>query len=251
MIRVNRTIEGFEKDAFAHRRFARIDLPIPKVLHIGEIEDRYYCITDKLAGATLQGLTPEKLVPLLAPTARIIEAIAQSDVEGISGFGPFGAEGVGRNTSWREFLTSIADCDWGAIKARVDMARVARFLDKLDVLADGCPEMRRLVHGDFGSNNVLTDGLRITGVIDWSEAMIGDPVYDIANIFYWRTWLDRMERQACYFEEGPTSLDNLLCYQLRIGLGEIYQNAVEDNSEAVERATSRCTELILHGSYRG
>jgi aminoglycoside phosphotransferase (APT) family kinase protein len=39
------------------------------------------------------------------------------------------------------------------------------------------------VHGDFGSNNVLADGEHITGVVDWSEAMIGDPLYDVANIF--------------------------------------------------------------------
>ncbi len=39
------------------------------------------------------------------------------------------------------------------------------------------------MHGDFGSNNVLADGTVTTGVIDWGEAMFGDPRYDIANIF--------------------------------------------------------------------
>jgi hygromycin-B 4-O-kinase len=124
---------------------------------------------------------------------------------------------------------------------------VKRFLPRLQALAQHCPEIRRLVHGDFGSNNVLTDGRRIIGVIDWSEAMIGDPLYDVANVFFWRDWLVCMRQQARYFELHPESSPNLrerlLCYQLRIGLGEIYQNAMLGNTEATAWAASRCRAL--------
>jgi hygromycin-B 4-O-kinase len=98
------------------------------------------------------------------------------------------------------------------------------------------------------SNNVLTDGRRITGVVDWSEASIGDPLYDVANIFFWSTWLDSMHEQAHYFETHLADVaklsDRLLCYQLRIGLAEIYQNAIERKTDALAWSTSRCCELI-------
>ena len=42
-----------------------------------------------------------------------------------------------------------------------------------------------LLHGDLGSHNVLTDGDRLLGLIDWEDAVAGDPVYDIA---FWATF---------------------------------------------------------------
>jgi aminoglycoside phosphotransferase (APT) family kinase protein len=35
-----------------------------------------------------------------------------------------------------------------------------------------------LIHGDLGAEHVLVDGDRITGVIDWGDAAIGDPAVD-------------------------------------------------------------------------
>lgn len=37
-----------------------------------------------------------------------------------------------------------------------------------------------LLHGDFQAEHIFTDGERITGVIDWGGARVGDPRYDIA-----------------------------------------------------------------------
>ena len=67
-------------------------------------------------------------------------------------------------------------------------------------LSENMQDFRNLVHGDFGSNNVLYDGTSITGVIDWSEGHDGDPLYDVANIFFWRTWLDCMDLLASFLE---------------------------------------------------
>ena len=148
-------------------------------------------------------------------------------------------------------MSSVADSqryNWAAVESLADMDTVNRLLERLHRLAVHCPETRALVHGDFGSNNVLTDGRGITGIVDWSEASIGDPLYDVANIFYWRTWLDCMQQQAGYFEahlvDLPKLRERLLCYQLRIGLAEIHQSAIDGNTDALAWATSRCRELI-------
>ncbi len=42
-----------------------------------------------------------------------------------------------------------------------------------------------LLHGDLGSHNVLSDGDRVLGLIDWEDAVAGDPVYDVA---FWATF---------------------------------------------------------------
>jgi ketosteroid isomerase-like protein len=42
---------------------------------------------------------------------------------------------------------------------------------------------RALLHGDYHPLNVLTDGERITAVLDWSNAAAGDPRSDVARTF--------------------------------------------------------------------
>ena len=55
----------------------------------------------------------------------------------------------------------------------------------LDLPADldwppGAPATRRLLHGDFWTGNVLWKGGGLAAVIDWEDAMIGDPLADLA-----------------------------------------------------------------------
>jgi aminoglycoside phosphotransferase (APT) family kinase protein len=45
--------------------------------------------------------------------------------------------------------------------------------------ADREPERRTLVHGDFRMGNLMVDGDRVTGVLDWELTHIGDPVEDL------------------------------------------------------------------------
>ncbi len=59
-----------------------------------------------------------------------------------------------------------------------------------------------------------------------SEAMIGDPLYDVANVFFWRTWLDCMDILSVFLADtlafNRNNRKRLVCYQLHIGLREVY-----------------------------
>jgi aminoglycoside phosphotransferase (APT) family kinase protein len=41
-----------------------------------------------------------------------------------------------------------------------------------------------VVHGDLLARNVLVEGDRISGVLDWGSACFGDPLYDAAWLLY-------------------------------------------------------------------
>lgn len=43
-----------------------------------------------------------------------------------------------------------------------------------------------ILHGDYSPKHILTDGVRVTGIIDFEDAKGGDPIRDIAwmNFFY-------------------------------------------------------------------
>lgn len=44
------------------------------------------------------------------------------------------------------------------------------------------PHAPAFIHGDLQITHVFTDGDEITGVIDWSEAAPGDPMFDLATL---------------------------------------------------------------------
>lgn len=250
VLRVNRSDFGFRKDAFARRHFHSAAVPVPAVLAMGRLgATHWFCITERAPGTTLQELSGEQLHATLRATADTLAALGRCDVSMTQGFGRLDPEGIGSEPDWRSFLRSAGRWNWTGAAHLAGNGAVRAALDKLLALADEVPELRRLVHGDFGSNNVLCDGSSITGVIDWSEAMIGDPLYDVANIFFWRPWLECME-QLAGFLEATRDLDGyarerLLCYQLHIGLREAYESAIQGKSWAASWATARLEDVLL------
>lgn len=248
VLRINRSADGFAKDAYASRYFSAPALPIPAVVAHGVLDDgNGFCISHMAEGVTLQDLPPQDLPPVLAPVAAVLQAIAISDIGSTRGYGPFDAEGNGRNASWLEFLSAVSAYDWSLVASLTGDGRIADMAGRCAELARHCPDVRALVHADFGSNNVLTDGRIITGVIDWSEAMYGDPLYDIANILFWRPWLECMEQQARYFEVHRPNLVQdktvLACYQLRIGLQQIHESAMDGAQGDMHWALERCRAI--------
>jgi len=73
------------------------------------------------------------------------------------------------------------------------------------------PEERYLVHGDYGHNNLVVDGKRVSGVIDWGNSSYGDFMHDVAWLDFWDPDVDygkafrehyrRTDRRVPHFEE--------------------------------------------------
>jgi hygromycin-B 4-O-kinase len=249
VLRINRSEVGFKKDAFASRHFNSALLPVPAVIEIGHIDDVHsFCITARVPGTTLQDLSPEQLRRTLQSTMATMAAIAQCDMGSTKGYGVFDEHGVGSNSSWRSFLRSPSTLEWTKNAPLIRNTGIDSALQMLLELSENMQDFRNLVHGDFGSNNVLSDGTSITGVIDWSEAMIGDPLYDVANIFFWRTWLDGMDLLASFLEDtagfNRDERMRLLCYQVHIGLREVYGSASQEDSVMTAWAIARLEEIL-------
>ena len=52
--------------------------------------------------------------------------------------------------------------------------------DRLATLAPRLGDHAGIVHSDLLNRNVLVHGGRMSGVIEWGNALYGDPLYDIA-----------------------------------------------------------------------
>ena len=80
-----------------------------------------------------------------------------------------------------------------------------------------------LLHGDYCDHNIISNEHTITGVIDWTDAMSGDPIHDIA---FWSSFYssDRLKifLEGYYgLDEKPTSFwQTLNLYLLRINVSK-------------------------------
>jgi hygromycin-B 4-O-kinase len=250
VLRINRSIDGFRKDRFVYRRFANPNLPIPEVLDVGRLDETHaFCVSRRMRGLRLQEMDATRLPQLIGPGLRLLRTIAAVDIGKTQGFGRFDAEGVAPYARWQDFLTSINDpqqYDWAKSDRTDHLPTVRSLCGIVTQLAADCPEERRLVHGDFGSCNVLTDGEKITAVIDWDRALFGDPLYDTANMLFWREEYLRplLERIAKQAQNLPNWHNRVFCYQLRIGLQELYDSASGIGTIDLTWLTNRCKTIV-------
>jgi len=84
-------------------------------------------------------------------------------------------EGIGEMPS---FDSMLADLDRRVTRRPVEgLVQPMRWL-----LSHGPPkpDRRAICHGDFHPQNVLMSGNAVTGVLDWPNAVVADPAYDVA-----------------------------------------------------------------------
>jgi hygromycin-B 4-O-kinase len=251
VIRIAPRIRGFLIEAYVSRTFGGGAVPIPEVFSCGQIDENHaFCITPLMPGTTLQDTDSATIHGLASEVEWVLNAIHALDPGETTGFGSFDQYGTGAFSSWRAFLAQPLEEQLDPGEAQIDRRRHRNALRHLERLIDACPDTRQLVHGDFGSNNVLTDGNVITGVLDWESALFGDPLYDQANILYWAPWLacmrilaDRLTRLPVY-RDDPGTRTRLHCYQLHIGVRELTGSVREGDSRMLRWHEHRISDLV-------
>jgi hypothetical protein len=80
--------------------------------------------------------------------------------------------------------------------AAPEFDRVARRLEAVHDRLQGARTARTVVHGDYWPGNVLTDGGRVCGVVDWEAASAaGEPIRDVVRfVLGYALYLDRHTR---------------------------------------------------------
>lgn len=174
--------------------------------------------------------------PLLFEIGRTFAQIHQIEAEGgglinVRSLGPPNPASLyltprGLHSDWRSYIRTrlsehIQTCvQIGAMDSSEARTTEAHF-SKASALLSDAP--LRLLHGDPGHHNVFSDGRKITAIIDWEDALAGDPIFDIA---YWGTFV-RDEMRA-RFLEGYVTIEKLpsdfedryWLYYLRIALSK-------------------------------
>ncbi len=185
----------------------------PKVIAYegeGRVLGAPFYLMERRRGTILRKTLPPALAADHAAIRRVCELLvdALADLHAVdyaaAGLGEFGKP-IGyierQVTGWSERYTGSQTDDIAA------MTSVASWL-AAHRPADGAPA---LIHNDFKFDNVIFDDKleRITGVLDWEMATVGDPLMDLgSSLSYWAQASDPPAYHQLPF--GPTAQPGML-----------------------------------------
>jgi hygromycin-B 4-O-kinase len=260
-IRFGMYLDDFQKDKCAYA-YAAPNLPIPKVVEIGEAFDGYFAISTRAFGVALESLGASEWLAVIPALAAALEAMRLADLSSTTGFGGWDAAGKASHTSWSGHLLAVAEENpefrtygWRErLRAAPEAdATFAWGLDLLkNVVVDSAP--RSLIHADLINRNVLVKERTITGVFDWGCSRFGDHLYDLAWFEFWAPWFPQLNMQSLWLEMekrwravGYVPHDKVArlvaCY-LHIGLDHLGYNAYMGDSLALAQTAEQMRKLV-------
>lgn len=255
VVRFGNNTRGYEKDKYAHDNFSQFGIPIPEVLDIGQSQDYIYVISKKSPGVMLIDVSYDEHDNVFEELITILDKIHDADISGTNGFGTWQADGSYEFESWKEYILGVNQ--YVLAKENSPSLFETSFLEKevwdfyygkMESLLQYCNEERYLVHGDYGSDNVITSEGKITGVIDWAGSKYGDFLYDIAWLNFWHPDRNPLELFVDFYQnknrEVPYFFKRVLCYQIRIALSSLSFYAYSNQKDKYEFAKERINKIL-------
>jgi hygromycin-B 4-O-kinase len=263
VVRFGQYLEDFAKDQKA-MTFARPELPVPRVLELGEALGGFYAISERHFGAFLETLDERQWRLLMPALLRGLDALRDIQPSGIGV--EWASEDVSAPLSWRQWLlASLEDRQdervggWRATLKEVPEIDAVFVSGEpaLRSLLWACPELRHVLHRDLLHCNVLVaaDASRLEAVFDWACSLAGDFLYEVAWFTFWAPWypalaaLDFRRVIEDHYETIGLQVENfdqrLTCYELQIGLEHLAYAAFtrrDDDLHAVARRTLQILE---------
>lgn len=255
VIRVNTRAGTYSKDVHAWQHFEPQGIPVPEIFETGSLNSEYYfAISKKVPGSLLKDLSNNEYRALLPEIFKSLDAIHSIDISNSAGFGAWQTDDISETSSWKDYILAVDN--YAIPKDGNNNQFETTFLEQvvwektyksMSNFLSFCPEIRYLVHGDFGSDNVLARGNEITGILDWEGSKYGDFLYDVAWLNFWNP--DR--NPISLFREHYSKKDSIknfqeriTCYQLRIVLSSLSFYAFSNQLEKYQSTKDKLNRII-------
>ena len=192
--------------------------------------DVFYSIQQRIQGSNAKFITTSDENEFLRNLRIILE-----NLHGLS-FEP---------VSWKAVILERYKKYLGMIALNKELPKF--FLDEIDQYAlrkaDLMPEVSlSILHGDLIADNIMTDGTKINGLIDFEWSEVGDPCYDYAKLRF-------MVNDQVFFKKFPNELLDyyfVLILIKQISLAnylrkyEIWNDYLEKNKSLLKQIVRRC-----------
>lgn len=178
-------------DSFAYKLIEnnKIDIPAPKMFGTFLLEGEAVVVLERIKFPLLESVLVDEMhryIPSMIENLKKIHQI-KSDKVGLL------AE-LNSGHSWKEimlskFVGANSSLDWKSIAARKGLdeklvLRSVKNIEKNIEKSEFGDDTFSFLHTDFNQRNLFVDSVsyEIAAIVDWGEAMFGDPIYDFARI---------------------------------------------------------------------
>lgn len=183
------TAQDVHTEAAVIERARAAGVPVPEVLGTGvdeELPGSRWMITQAAPGATLQevGRTAPTVARTLDDLARCYTRLHRTSLPGYGPIAPTADHAVFESWSlWQAHMINRA-LDSLTCRAAVTEQFVQRahlLTDHFAPSLDAAPAA--MLHADLGDREVYVDSSTgaVTALVDWGDALIGDPLYDLVR----------------------------------------------------------------------
>ena len=186
-----------ERTVLAHHT-TMPDVEIPQLVAEGELEDWRYAIISKVDGVTLNHVWSKmdrvNRIEEMARLGRIVRGVHSLDVNGMEAIDP----------NWPEFIEKQkAGCRTRQIRTGLPSHLLDQLDDFLDSVVIPTDQTSTLLLSEFTPTNLMMQEIggswRITGLIDFGDALLGFHEYDLLGPTLFSTAGDGELNQA-FFE---------------------------------------------------
>ena len=185
-------VEWFERELAAYRALANTQLSVVLRL-LGCWRDPDIYPFPFAAVSRLRGEVPAEPEALIEQLGRAIACWHELNPPLLTGARPPSHHGAGHHR-WLRRALNPATSAGAAAEAASRLGRPARAPAWADLLASAAELAPVLVHGDIHEDQLLAEGGRLTGIIDWETARVDHPFWDF-DLGEWGTGLWRRRRR--------------------------------------------------------
>jgi len=267
IIRLSHTDENFYRDKVA-AAWSSPDLPIPQILKLEKYQELYYAISPFFPGTAFEELSTDDLEKTIPSFLSMMGALQSVNLDLVKGYGSIMPDGSGRFNSWAEALLAVGNDSPDSLvhgweKALSEFPDAQRkfeqFYEQLGKLVVFCPEEKGVVHSDLIHQNLLVHNHKISALIDWGCAKIGDSVHDLALFAYFEPWFSAFKEvnlvqrmQDAYLEQSPKNHKNfdkrMVAYQLHWALDNMAYCAYRGRRKDIYEHINRMEEILMGGA---
>lgn len=179
---------AYETERYVSDLLSGQGIPFPKCLALRKTGRLAYVIMERMAGRNLGDCTEEEQINQLPELIGILTSLADVEVRSTFGYGWIRPDGNGTYESWKDFVVALNSEDqtgtfwenWHDLYRTSCLERdvFEEIYNRLMAYVPYNESYRGFIHGDFHQWNILSDGKRITGIID-GNCMYGDCLVDL------------------------------------------------------------------------
>ncbi|SDX04052.1 phosphotransferase family protein [Paenibacillus sp. CF384] len=208
---------AYETDRYISHLLASQGIPFPRILGQGQAGHLGYVIIERIEGGNLADCTEEQQRNQLPELIRILTRINHVELGSTSGYGWIKPTGDGTYLTWKDYLVDVFGEDqtgnfwenWYDLFQTTCLEKEVfdECYSRLMAYSVYNEPHRHFIHGDFHQWNILSDGKRITGIIDGNCAY-GDFLVDLAILDRHMPGLQVVQAYQAYQEQAGIEIPN-------------------------------------------